>query len=102
MLRMKILPIFGRCRDDGARGRRSPPWRRRLGVSASPILPFLVGLLSPGESLGLGPAMAASWRRSSVGSIVCGDMARMFCVAVLRCVPLVRVEFLGRYVRQRR
>lgn len=59
-------------------------------------LPFLLGLLSPGESLGLGPVMAASWRRFSVESIVCGDLARMFCVAVLRCVSLVRVESLGR------
>uniref|UniRef100_M8C031 Uncharacterized protein n=1 Tax=Aegilops tauschii TaxID=37682 RepID=M8C031_AEGTA len=40
--------------------------------------------------------MAASWRRSSVGSIVGGDMAWRFSVVVLRCMALVRVEVLGR------
>lgn len=33
--------VFDRCRDDGARGRRSPPWRRRLGVSASSLLAWV-------------------------------------------------------------
>lgn len=94
----KSCPSSVGADDDGACGRRSPPWRRRYGVSASP--PFVFRLLSPGESLGLGPAMAALWRRSSVGSIVCGNMAWRFCIAVLRCVPLVRLEVLVRNVRR--
>lgn len=65
---MKILPVHGRC------------WPRRRLWASFPFLEaslwyvgisFSFGLLSPGESLV--SAMAAPWRRSSVGSIACED-----------------------------
>jgi hypothetical protein len=49
MTRTKVMPGLGWAGGDGARGCRSPPWRRRRGVSTSP---YPVGVwLSSGESL---------------------------------------------------
>ncbi|XBH91658.1 hypothetical protein VPH35_082983 [Triticum aestivum] len=74
--RMKILHGFCRAGSDGTRGCHSPPWRHLRACLPHPSRSWC-WWMSPGESL---DSMfgSARWRRprrrSSVGSIVFGDM----------------------------
>jgi hypothetical protein len=89
-IRMKVLPGFCRTNGDGAYGCRSPPWRRRRDMS-----PY------PSPIWGKSADLEHHWHYGGIlnvvslfGSIVFGDMAGRSYVAIIRCLPLSKLELL--------
>lgn len=86
--------------DDGAHGRRSPPWRRRCGVTAPHSLPFGVGVSRRKPRSGFGSTMAASSALFLCWEHCFGDLAwRSFCVPLVLAAVLAWSS--GDYARRR-